>query len=85
MGSGGAMPPLACCNRSTMELPPVLSAGEIGAKNRLESRPAVGDGMTISLSRLLMCGGRSTDDLREPAVEPRIGLSLFEKKLLQPG
>ena len=51
MGSGGPMPPppLACCNRSTMELPTVLSAGEIGAKNRLESRPAVGEGMTISV------------------------------------
>lgn len=30
-----------------MELPPVLSAGDIGAKKRFESRPAVGEGITM--------------------------------------
>ena len=46
--SGPPTPPEeACCNRSTMEFAPVLSAGEIGAKKWLESRPAVAEGITM--------------------------------------
>lgn len=47
IASGPPIPPVACCRRSTMECPPVLSAGEIGAKKQLESRPAVGEGITM--------------------------------------